>query len=93
MTYVNALTVFINRLGIKHYKKGFSFKDCSEEYLHNGLLDEVDEYKEATTPQDKITELTDIMVSCTILIERIMQGTEEVKEVNNFYWRSGGVRG
>ena len=77
MTYTNALQVFFQRLNYKHSIKGDSFLSMNHNELEGIVLDEVREWEDC----DKLThheleELTDIMVACTIKLEKLLRDEE-----------------
>ena len=72
MTYINSISLFLDRLAKKHKEKGESFRGMSIGELNNILIDEYQEYWEATIVSEEIEELTDVMVSCAIIIEKLL---------------------
>lgn len=74
MTYTNALQVFFERLNYKHSLKGDSFLEMSAFELTRLLQNEYDEWLKAKPDShEEIEELLDVMICCTLKIEKLLR--------------------
>jgi len=81
VTYTNALQVFFQRLNYKHSIKGNSFLSMNHNELEEILLGEVQEWKDCDKEtQHEVEELSDIMVSCLIKVEKLLSWCKSTKE-------------
>ena len=78
MSYTNALQVFFERLNYKHSLKGYSFMELTQLELDKVLYDEIVEWTRAEkNTHHEIYELTDIMVSCVLKLEKLLEEEDE----------------
>ena len=76
MGYTNALQVFFERLNYKHSLKGYSFMTLEMWELDEILLREIQEWKDAENgTHEELYELADIMVSCVLKLEKLLETT------------------
>lgn len=80
MSYTNALQVFFERLNYKHSLKGYSFMDMRNDEIGMLLIKEYHEWLDSLNnpePHHEIYELADIMVSCVLKLEKLLEKKED----------------
>ena len=94
--YEPALSTLKQRIITKHKDYGTSFYSRSHEWMEHRSFAEIIEYYRANGDSNKIYEAIDVAVCWLLIAQQYLAGKEEEsseRELNDFYWRSGGNRG
>ena len=104
--YEPAMSCILHRIVEKHKQYGTSFYSRSHEWMEQRAIGEVEEFHKALSIQNSIEEALDVSICWLLIAQKLLAGQKEEsserelkknlvreRELNDFYWRSGGNRG